>query len=215
MDFLPGDIAACHGADWTSRLIRWGTSTLFPPAGLRVGPSHVAVLCPWRQRMVWAESTTLCPHNCLIQNRPVSGAQLHPPELRIRDYLDHRGRVDIYRLTPFHRLSPQESRLLTWLILNEFIDPGTNYDLEGALFSGTHVLPFSRWFPGGSLDQLFCSEMVAAIVMRLNRMNHSNPTRYNPARLLRELVRTGKYTRVATLRPDQSLRAHSPAREET
>ncbi len=199
MDFQPGDIAACHGADWTSRVIRWGTSSLFPPSGLRIGPSHVAILCRWRQQMVWAESTTLCSHPCLIQNNTVAGGQLHFPRERIEDYVGNGGRVDLYRLTHFHRLSPHESRLLTCLLLNEFIDAGVQYDMGGALLSGTRVFQLSRWFPGANLDQLFCSEMVAAIVMRLNRMNHSNPSRYNPARLLRELVRTGKYTRVATI----------------
>jgi hypothetical protein len=194
--FEPGDLAACHGADWTSRLIRWQTASLFPPAGLRLGPSHVALLCRWRDEMIWTESTTLCRSPCLIRQRQVSGAQAHRPQERIADYVNAGGRVDIYRLTHFHRLSIEESRLLTRLVLDEFIDPGIGYDLGGALLSGTRVLHRSRWFPGTDLEQLFCSELAAAVVMRLNRMNHANPTRYNPARLLRELVRTGKYVRV-------------------
>lgn len=198
MEFLPGDIAACYGTDWTGRLIRWGTATLFPPASLRIGPSHVAILCRWRGRMIWTESTTLCRSACLIRGKPVSGAQAHSPGERIEDYVRDGGRVDLYRLTHFNRLAFEESRLLTRLILDDFIDPGVDYDLGGALLSGTRVFQCSRFFPGANLEQLFCSEFVAAAIMRLNRMNHANPSRYHPARLLRELVRTGKYERVAT-----------------
>jgi hypothetical protein len=198
MEFQPGDIAACYGTDWTGKIIRWGTATLFPPASLRVGPSHVAILCRWRGQMIWTESTTLCRSPCLIREAPVSGAQAHLPVERVKDYVREGGRVDLYRLTHFNRLTIEESRLLTRLILDEFIDPGIDYDLGGALLSGTRVFQYSRFFPGANLQQLFCSELVAAVIMRLNRMNHANPSRYHPARLLRELVRTGKYERVAT-----------------
>jgi hypothetical protein len=51
--------------------------------------------------------------------------------------------------------------------------------------------------PGADLQSLFCSELVAAILMRLNRLNHANPTGFSPARLLRTLVLLGKYHRVA------------------
>jgi len=199
MKFQPGDIAACHGADWTGQVIRWGTASLFPPGILRVGPSHVALMCCWREEMIWTESTTLCESPCLIRGIPVAGAQAHRPEERIADYGRSGGWVDIYRLTHFNRLTPEESRLLTRLVLDEFIDPGISYDMGGAILSGTRVFQYSRFFPGANLEQLFCSELVAAVVMRLNRMNHANPSRYHPARLLRELVRTGKYERVAVL----------------
>lgn len=207
MRFQPGDIAACHGTDGASRLIRWGTVSLFPPAGLRLGPSHVALLFPWRGEMLWGESTTLCPSPCRIRGRIVSGAQAHDPAERIGQYLAAGGRVDLYRLVRFHRLSATESRLLTRILLDEVIEPGIGYDFGGAALSGTRVLQRSRFFPGADLESLFCSELVAATVMRLNRMNHANPTRYNPARLLRELVLTGKYQRVETFRaPRRSSR---------
>src|SRR5690606_3756322 len=126
---------------------------------------------------------------CLIREAPVSGAQAHLPVERVKDYVREGGRVDLYRLTHFNRLTIEESRLLTRLILDEFIDPGIDYDLGGALLSGTRVFQYSRFFPGANLQQLFCSELVAAVIMRLDRMNHANPSRYHPARLLRELVR--------------------------
>ncbi|WP_437191478.1 hypothetical protein [Planctomicrobium sp. SH527] len=199
MEFKPGDIAACHGTDWASKLIRWGTGSLFPPGGLRLGPSHVALLCRWRESMIWTESTTLCSRPCLIREEQVDGAQAHQPEDRIADYVESGGRVDLYRLTHFQRLTLEESRMLTRLLLDEFILTGLRYDLGGAVLSGTRAFQLSRLFPSANLEEIFCSELVAAIVMRLNRMNHSNPSRFNPARLLRELVRTGKYERVASI----------------
>ncbi len=197
---MPGDIAACYGTDWASRVIRWGTSSLFPPGALRLGPSHVALMCRWRESMIWTESTTLCSRACLIREEQVEGAQAHRPEDRIADYIQSGGRVDLYRLTHFQRLTPEESRMLTRLLLDEFILPELRYDMGGAVLSGTRVFQMTRFFPVANLEEIFCSELVAAIVMRLNRMNHENPSRFNPARLLRELVRTGKYERVASIR---------------
>ena len=60
--FEPLDIAACYGTGFTATAIRWGTASLLAPRRLRVGPSHVAVLCEFHGGMVWVESSTLCPH---------------------------------------------------------------------------------------------------------------------------------------------------------
>uniref|UniRef100_UPI003F5BDC36 hypothetical protein n=1 Tax=Planctomicrobium sp. SH664 TaxID=3448125 RepID=UPI003F5BDC36 len=199
MTFEPGDIAACHGTDWTSRVIRWSTASFLPPRRLMLGPSHVAMICSWQGEQIWVESTRMCRTNCLIHGRPVSGAQAHLPGDRIADYVLNGGRVDLYRLTAVNRLSHDEQRLLTALLMQFFVIPGVNYDLGGALLSGTRVFQWSRLFPRANLEQLFCSELVAAVVMRLNRMNHANPTRFNPARLLRTLVQTGKYEFVQSL----------------
>lgn len=194
--FEPGDIAACFGTDWTSRLVSCATASLTGPAGLRLGPSHLALICDIDGEAIWTESTTLCSKPCVIKQRCVAGAQAHRPIDRLQDYLDTGGRVDLYRLTEINRLSHDESQLLTRILLNRFIRPGIRYDLAGAMLSGTRVFQLSRLFPGANLDQIFCSELVAAVVMRLNRMNHANPTRFNPARLIRQLIRTGKYHRV-------------------
>lgn len=193
MEFLPGDIAACYGADWTSRLISWGTASQFAPQRLRIGPSHVALLCEHAGGMTWVESTTLCPSPCLIRGTPVSGAQAHRPRDRVQDYLEHGGHVDLYRLTPINRLEQAESQLLSRMLIDHFVMRNSRYDLEGAILSGTRAFQLTRLFPGANLEELFCSELVAAVMMRLNRLNHSNPTRFNPARLLRQLVRSGKY----------------------
>ncbi len=196
MQFLPGDIAACFGTDLTGRAISWGTASLLAPRGLRVAPSHVALCCEFEEQVVWVESTTLCPHACLIRGMPVSGVQVHRPLLRIEDYIRAGGRVDIYRLSEIQQLSSAESRLLTRILIDHFARRAVSYDIGGAMLSGTRVFQLTRCFPAASLDELFCSELVAAVLMRLGRMNHANPTRFHPGRLLRELVRQGTYRRV-------------------
>ncbi len=191
--FQPGDIAACYGADWTGRLISLGTASLFAPPKLRIGPSHVAILCELKGDLTWVESTTLCEAPCLVRGESVAGAQAHRPRDRVNDYVRSNGKVDVYRLTSINALSNPESLLLSAILINHFVRPGKHYDMHGAILSGTRTFQLSRLFPGANLDELFCSELVAAVAMRLNRMNHSNPTRFNPARLLRQLVRSGKY----------------------
>lgn len=227
--FQPGDIAACYGTDITSRGISLATASWWQRP--RLGPSHVALLIPGRlpldllgghdldetfrsrdqpcRSILWSESTTLCPRPCLVANETVSGVQFHSPGSRIGDYCDHGGRVDLYRLATIHRFLPEEQARLTALLMSL---RGTQYDYPGALLSGTRVWQLTRLFPTASLEQLFCSELIAAVLMRMNRLNHDNPTRYSPARLLRELLRTGKYVRVERFRPRAGarLRLHVP-----
>ena len=204
--FEPGDIVACYGNDWVSRTVSATTSSVVGPAGLRIGPSHVAMICQYRDRHLWVESTTMCDHPCEVHCEPVDGAQAHVPANRIADYVGDGGRVEVYRLVGLNKLASSESTLLTRILLRHVLGRRRDYDLRGALLSGTKLL---RFLPGAKLDDLFCSELVAALLMRLGRMNHSNPARYHPGRLLRELVRTGVYRRVDFCRPEcSSQRSH-------
>ncbi len=192
-DFEPLDIAACYGTGLAAKAISYGTASLLAPPRLRIGPSHVAVLCEFHGRMVWVESTTLCRHPCVIMARHINGCQAHLPETRIQDYVSQGGRVDLYRLSPIEKLSTEESHLLTRILVRHFIGKRVTYDLGGALVSGTRLFKRTRLLPSADLNELFCSELVAAVCMRLGRMNRSNPTRFNPACLLRELVRHGTF----------------------
>lgn len=202
-DFEPLDIAACYGTGLTAKAISYGTASLLAPPRLRIGPSHVAVLCEFHGRMVWVESTTLCQHPCVIMGRHINGCQAHLPETRIQDYVNRGGRVDLYRLSLIEKLSAEESHLLTHILVRHFIGQHVTYDLGGALISGTRLFKFllyrvppqgwTRLLPTADLNELFCSELVAAVCMRLGRMNRANPTRFNPACLLRELVRHGTF----------------------
>lgn len=191
--FEPLDIAACYGTGFTAKAISYGTASLLAPPRLKIGPSHVATFCEYQQRMVWIESTTLCPHPCEITGRPINGCQAHHPETRIADYLADGGRVDLYRLSPIEKLSKEERELLSRILIRHFVGREVTYDLGGALLSGTRLFKRTRLLPSADLNELFCSELVAAVCMRLGRMNRSNPTQFNPACLLRELVRNGTY----------------------
>lgn len=197
LTFQPGDLVACYGRDLPSRFITGITASPFGQRGLRFGPSHIAILAKHCERDVWIESTTLCRHPCEVQRKPVAGVQAHVPFDRIADYTSTGGSVVLYRLVGLNKLSQSESALLTSIVLRHLLGRARPYDLRGALLSGTRVL---RYLPGAKLEELFCSELVAALLMRLGRMNHSNPARYHPARLLRELVRHGIYRSVHTFR---------------
>ncbi len=193
IEFQPLDIAACYGTGLTAKTISYGTASLLAPKRLRIGPSHVAVMTRFQGNMVWIESTTLCPHPCAILGYQLDGCQAHLPEERIRDYVAAGGRVDIYRLSPIDRLSEPESELLAKILVKHFIGQRVTYDLGGALLSGTRLFKRTQLLPQADLNELFCSELVAAVLMRLGRLNRANPTKFNPASLLRQLVRQGTY----------------------
>ena len=190
-DFEPLDIAACYGTDPTSRAISWLTASPFAPRRLRRGPSHVAVICHFHEMPVLIESTTLCRHSCLIHGERISGCQAHQPEIRINDYLSAGGHVDLYRLSPVDRLSNSESELLSRILIRHFVGRNVTYDMGGALLSGTRLFKHTRLLPSADLNQLFCSELAAKVLMRLGRLNRDNPTKYNPGTLLRQLIREG------------------------
>lgn len=190
-DFEPLDIAACYGTDPASKAISWLTASPFAPRRLRRGPSHVAVICEFHELAVWVEATTLCRHTCLVHGERIAGCQAHLPELRIHDYVSRGGHVDLYRLSSVDRLSRNESELLTRILIRHFVGRKVTYDAGGALLSGTRLFKHTRLLPSADLNQLFCSELVAKVLMRLGRLNRDNPTKYNPSTLLRQLVREG------------------------
>lgn len=192
-DFQPLDLLACYGTDATARAITWLTASALAPRRLKLGPSHVAVICKHHDSPLWLESTTLCPHPCAVLGFKIDGVQAHLPELRIHDYVNAGGRVDVYRLSPVDRLSQVESELLSKILVSHFIGQRVTYDLGGALLSGTRLFKRTRLLPAADLNELFCSELVAKVLMRLGRLNRANPTRYNPACLLRQVVRDGTF----------------------
>ena len=200
MDAQPGDIFACWGTGWISRGISLETSLLSwltGPTRLRWSPSHVAIASPRHDHAGcwWIESTQLCDRHCLEAQRRVSGVQVHHVESRIDDYANSGGRVEQYRLTDIDRLDEDD----VWRLQNVLMchvgrkdRSAVGYDTAGALFSGLRVLPrlpISR----ANLETVFCSELIAAVLQRLCRMNRANPARFNPGLLLRKLVRQGTY----------------------
>lgn len=189
----PGDIFACWGSDWISRGISLPTSSLIGPRGLRWAPSHVAIACqrfaPNESQCFWWESTSLTDRPCLESHRTVSGVQVHTIGARMQDYLQAGGRVSVYRLSRFDKLSHDERidlRLFLYGLIAE------EYDTLGAVVSGTRLIRHvTLW--RNQLDTMFCSEMIAVVLQWLTLMCRENPSVFTPGRLLRQLVTQGTY----------------------
>lgn len=200
---LPGDIFACWGTSLISRGISLETSLtswLTGPPGLKLSPSHVAIAARadtnTNADCCWFESTTLAGESpCLRAGVPVVGVQVHSVASRIADYCRSGGVVVQYRLTDIDALDRAESARLTSMLTSycgSDDKPPVGYDAAGACFSGLRIaplLPFAR----ANLETMFCSELIAAVLQRLCRMNRCNPATCNPGRLLRRLVRQGTY----------------------
>lgn len=196
MDWQTGDIAACFGAQPLSRLISAGTAWPFAPQGLKLGPSHVAIIGRLSNgRPGWFESTSLCTHECLLRDEPVQGCQVHTPEDRVTDY---GGRVLQFRPHPVWKFDTAE-RVELSLMLADCVRNETGYDTRGALLSRSHVLQHLSCLAGEPLAALFCSELIALVLQRFGRLcPNTHPGRFHPGSLLRRLVRTGIYQRVDT-----------------
>lgn len=195
-----GDVFACWGRDWISRGISLETSLtswIVGPSGLRFSPSHVAIVSELTGEagLWWFESTTMSQRICRSSGYPTRGVQVHSVADRIFDYVTAGGRVDQYRLTECDRLESQDFLRLERM-LSDYVGredrAAIGYDTAGALFSG---LRLTTWLPvlRANAETLFCSELIAALLQRLCRMNRSNPARFNPGRLMRTLVRQGTY----------------------
>ena len=201
MHLQAGDVFACYGTDRAGRLIRAWTTLPPPlaPRGLRAGISHVAIAAPDpRGQMAWWESTSLGDRKCLVQGRVVRGVQVHDPEARMADYIRAGGKVVIYRLVEIDQLTSIEQHNL-FVMLRGYVKRRTSYDFAGAAISGLQICSLIRWLKVADDDELFCSELIAAVLQRLCRMNRENPARFHPARLLRTLVRQGTYRREHTI----------------
>lgn len=181
MRYRPGDILACYGTDWTSRVI----------SGWTLGPSHVGIVAPIhpdsRENLALFESTTLCKYPCLVTGEDWDGVQAHEISQRVRDY---RGRVKVWRLVDQWTLCDSEAALLSEILTKYWI--GVPYDEGGAMLSGTSVWKWTSLMKS-TASQTFCSQLVAALLQRLGRMGHTNPAAYHPASLLRRLKWEGKY----------------------
>jgi len=201
-----GDVVACWGRDFASLWISFWTSILFwpfAPRGLRWSPSHVAIIADGfqeRPELLWYESTTMCAHHCLFDGRPRSGVQVHRIATRVDDYKQAGGRVEVYRLTPGHRLSRRKRQQLRDFLV-EYLENDTQYDMRGALGSGLQIfyrLPVTRLILAAVCRgaDLFCSDLVARLQMRLELLKEFRDTdEINPGGLMRLNVREGLYQR--------------------
>ncbi|TWT51823.1 hypothetical protein KOR42_32960 [Thalassoglobus neptunius] len=201
MEFKAGDIIAFWGGDLPGRAISLMTSSILPPWSLSWAPSHVGLAMTAGQNSSSArmliESTNFSKHPCRLTNRLTKGLQAQGLSERVRDYETSGGSWRAFRLTWGNELDEVEVDYLRG-ICRAAIYRGVGYDWTGAGLSGTRLLQLTRLFPTPSAQTLFCSEFIAYALQSLCRMNRANPTRYNPGRLLRELVSTGVYEEIST-----------------
>lgn len=193
MKLIPGDILACYGGDLLSKAISIGTSFPLDPFSCWLPPSHVAIIAQWNNRLVWVESTTQCHRSCIYRGYPVDGVQVHSPPDRIADYVQSKGRVDVYRLHPCFMLDKHDQNRLTRTLFRGFVEPSVHYDLIGAVRSGFKLRRLTRGLWSADLDHVFCSELVAATLMRCGILNQDDPAIYSPGRLLRDVRRLDRY----------------------
>lgn len=213
-ELLPGDLIACWGTDRQARTISWGTASLLAPPGMRLSPSHVALITDHPQYgPVWVESTTLCRHPCLFRGKPVSGCQAHLPVTRVTDYVEQGGRVEVYRPTEINSLDSGELVLLRRILLTHFVARGVRYDMSGALLSARRITTLPRLI-SADLETVFCSELAAAVIQRLGRLSRCrNPSWYHPGRLIRDVYSQGTYSRYADCVPYSADRPCVPFRK--
>jgi hypothetical protein len=186
----PGDVFACWGTRFASWVIRLMTvrPRLWSP------PSHVAIAADVQERLVWFESEFEARRPCLVSGRQTRGAQCHPIEARVGDYLDSGGRVAVYRLVDDDALNDTDRLRLEFMLAN-YCRRGLSYDYRGAVLSGTRVFQATSWMAWSQRESLFCSGMLTSVLMRMcpPRINRVNPRRMNPGRLLAKLLSEGTY----------------------
>lgn len=207
-DYHAFDLFFCWGQDKVSRAISSRTSWPLGPKRFRYAPCHVAFCCMFESRPVWVESTMLCEHECLYRKLIVAGPQMHEIDQRLIDYRRAKGRVELWRIVPFMRLSNSDSGELTRSAIGDFVVKHYGYDLHGAIFAGAFPLKLVDLFLGGGLypavrDQsLFCSEWAAALAMKFGLLAPGNYRRYSPADLGRALATNGMIQFVRSFESD-------------
>jgi hypothetical protein len=179
-DLKAGDIVGFSGRAWDSVVINVFTFGI-PFWGL----SHVGVLghTPDGRLLFW-ESTGESNLPCEFAKKKVSGAQAHT----IKDQLAaYKGRVWLYPL--YRPLYENEDERLTEFLMSHL---GRSYDLQGAIRAGGAVVaPIESLLREENLDQLFCSEEVAAAETNIGIMQTDNASQWSPNKLMRYLRRNG------------------------
>lgn len=189
-DWQCGDLLFFWGRGWLSRTIEIATR----------GPSHVGIVCQNFEMgngtagLLLFESTTLCDLPDAIKGSRFAGVQAHDPEARIAAYDGQVGRM---RLATTWELETDESQNLRDLLTEAH---GRPYDRGGAVLSGSRLIKWTPCMPYPDLGHAFCSELVAAVLMRVQRLPLGSPSIYNPASLMRAVRRCGTYQPLEVLR---------------
>jgi len=173
MEFKPGDVIGFSGdggLSFTVNILSYG----IPWYSI----SHLGILGEHDGELLLFESTTLSNISCKIQNKTVEGVQA----VRLEDRVEHYdGKVFHYPLVD--PLTDDENQQL-YDFLHEQI--GKPYDLIGALRAGGSLW---AWFEShlreADLNFLFCSELVASSLHKVDRLETHNVSSWSPNKLIR------------------------------
>lgn len=183
-DYLPGDVLAFYGRGSAGRAI----SRLQCLQSLDA-PSHVGVVVPQlcvvgRPELdlepVMLHATSLHEGDCDYAQRPVKGVQLHRARAFVAAYP---GRVRRYRVNALRPLSQFDLQEFA-RVSESWLRRGVRYDRRGAALS---VTTFLRGAAGTGARELFCSELVALLLMCVCRYPIGASHAISPARLCRTL----------------------------
>ncbi len=182
--FAEGDVLAFGGKGFVSEIIK-----IFTLGEV----SHVGLVTRFDDRIVLAESTTLCNVPCLHCGKKHEGVQLTDIQARIDAY---DGKVWLYPLKNF--LNPAQRRFLHEFLNKQLEKP---YDSTGAVESaGNLAAEVQGEINGENLDKVFCSELTAGGLRSVGLFITENASKWNPSRLIRHLRLQGLVNRRVRLK---------------
>ena len=174
-----GDIVGFSGDCWLSAGINLATYGI-PFFSL----SHVGIVGEHRGELLLFESTEQNSLPCVIQGKPVSGAQAHRLDKCIEAY---GGKAWLY---PLYRPLYAYERKRLYTFLHKYI--GMDYDAIGAFRSaGVGWSWLESRLRREDLSSLFCSELCAAAHANIGIFRTDHVSRWNPNRLVRTERRQG------------------------
>jgi len=173
MEFKPGDVLGFSGDGGISfavNILSYGLPW--------ISISHVGIMGEHEGELLLFESTTLSNTPCKIQDKLVEGVQAVRLEDRVEKY---DGKVFWYPLVD--PLFASDKRKLNQFLHDQI---GKPYDLIGALRAGGSLF---AWFEShlreADLNFLFCSELVASSLHKVNRLETHNVSSWSPNKLIR------------------------------
>lgn len=178
----PGDILAFSGHTVAGVVINLATYGI--PF---VSINHVGVLAESDGRLLFFDSTRW-EMPCEIQGEVYLGAQAQTIENAVAAYPGKVWHYPLYR--PLFTAENQR--------LSEYLQRtvGTPYDLLGAALSAGFLFSWlTSRLRRQCLQEVFCSEMLAATYAYIGLMPTANASRWNPNRLIRHLRRQGALAR--------------------
>lgn len=182
-DLLPGDIIGFCSRDVIADTICVMSGAL--PGGIH----HVGIVGGMPGAPLIYESCTSLRPPCYHAGKLVKGVQAHTVDELLEFISTRKTRLWHYRQR--HPLYLHEAaRLEHWL--RQRI--GLPYDLDGALHAGGGILfrTLALLIRGENLAGMFCSELAAAGLVHVGRLQTRSASRWNPTKLCRTLVRFGR-----------------------